>query len=47
MKVFRKITPGVNPDIQVHTVYLSPAPDAKAFNELGNDEIAAMFGGDE
>jgi len=22
-------------------------PDAKAFNELGNDEIATMFGGDE
>ena len=22
-------------------------PDAKTFNEMGNDEIAAMFGGDE
>lgn len=22
-------------------------PDARAFNEMGNDEIAAMFGGDE
>ncbi|SOE55143.1 prevent-host-death family protein [Burkholderia sp. D7] len=22
-------------------------PDAQAFNDLGNDEIAAMFGGDE
>ena len=34
MKVFRKITPGVNPDIQVHDV-LTPA---------GSEHIAALYG---
>ena len=34
MKVFRKITPGVNPDIQVHDV----------LTRAGSDHIAALYG---
>jgi maltokinase len=34
MKVFRKITPGVNPDIQVHDV----------LTRTGSDRIAALYG---
>jgi maltokinase len=34
MKVFRKVTPGVNPDIEIHTV----------LTELGSDHVAALYG---
>lgn len=34
MKVFRKVTPGVNPDIQIHHV----------LTEAGSDHVAALYG---
>lgn len=34
MKIFRKVTPGVNPDIAVH----------KVLTELGSDHVAALYG---
>ena len=34
MKIFRKVTPGVNPDIEVH----------KVLTELGSDHVAALYG---
>ena len=34
MKVFRKVTPGDNPDIEIH----------EALTEAGNDNVAALYG---
>ncbi|MDN5895534.1 MAG: hypothetical protein L0H93_16095, partial [Nocardioides sp.] len=34
MKIFRKVTPGVNPDIQVHDV----------LTEAGSEDVAALYG---
>jgi maltokinase len=34
MKVFRKVTPGVNPDIEIH----------KVLTEIGSDHVAALYG---
>ncbi|MDH2415431.1 phosphotransferase [Nocardioides sp. CER19] len=34
MKVFRKVTPGVNPDIEIH----------RTLTEVGSDHVAALYG---
>jgi len=34
MKLFRKVTPGVNPDIEIH----------RALSEVGSDHVAALYG---